>query len=118
MPAASSRSETSGDSSIGRSVFERDGGAARIADLADELDQRLVAAERVRAQDGRARFFGLIEPHRGQRDGGGRAGAFGLELLPAPRGLRAGADLLAFRRRPCWRARKSSRRSVPSAALR
>ena len=92
------RSDTSGDSSVGRSVFSAMAVPPGIADLTDEFDQRLVTAERVGAQDGRARFLGLIETHRGQRHRGGRAGAVGLELLPAPGGLGAGADLLALRR--------------------
>ena len=41
-------------------------------------------------------FLGLIELDRRQRHRGGRAGAFRIELLPAPRGLRARGDLLAF----------------------
>ena len=70
---------------------ERDRRAAGIAELADELDQRRVAAERVGAQDGGARIVGLVELHRGQRNGGGGVGALGIELLPAARGLGAGS---------------------------
>ena len=65
--------------------------------FADELDERLVATERMRTQDGGAGFFGLIELHGGERNRGGGGGAVGLELQPAPGGLGARGDLLALR---------------------
>src|SRR6185503_18063966 len=64
--------------------------------LGDELDQRVVAAQLVRAQDGGARVGGLIEPDRGQRHRGGSLRRFGFELLPAARGLGARGDLLTL----------------------
>ena len=76
--------------------FQCDGRATGIADFTHELDERLVAAQGLRAQDCCRSFVGLIEPHGGERHRGGRTGAFGIEFLPAPRGLRARADLLAF----------------------
>ena len=82
----------------GSQRVQRDRRAAGVAQLADELDQCLVTAERVRTQDGGAGFLGLIEPHGRERHGGRRLGALRLELLPAARGLGAGIDLLAFRR--------------------
>ena len=74
---------------------ECDGGAACVADFADEFDQGLVATECMRAQDGSACFLGLIEPGCGQRDRGRSARVFGLELLPAARGPCRGGYLLA-----------------------